>query len=82
MPIYTYTNLETNEVSDITMSIAEMLEFEQLNKGKMKRELFPTAIGDSVRLGVTKSPASWNDLNKEIKNRNRHSTLNPGNGEF
>lgn len=82
MPTYSYRDIVTGNEYELTMSISEMVTFEEENKGVMSRVLKPVAFGDPVRLGVHKQPASWNDLTKTIKQRNRHSNLNTGNGEL
>jgi len=81
IPIYTYKCIATGEEIDINMPIAEMEVFESTQSDQFIRQFKPLNIGDSVRLGITKSPASFNDLMKTIKGRNLHSTMNTGNGE-
>ena len=77
---YSYINLETGEEVELDMKISEMEEFENTNIN-YKRVLKPVAFGDSVRLGVTKSPDSFNDLLKTIRKKNKHSNISTGNGE-
>lgn len=81
MGIYSYLEVATGNEIEINMSMDEMLAFESTQSDQFIRQFKPLNIGDSVRLGITKSPASFNDLMKTIKNRNRHSTMNTGNGE-
>lgn len=81
MGIYSYLNLATGEEFDLTMTMDEMLVFEETQKDQFKRILKPISMGDSVRLGVTKSPDSFNDLLKTISKRNKYSEMNYKNGE-
>lgn len=81
MGIFTYKRLDTDEEFELVMTIAEMEEFEVDNKNKFTRVLKPVAFGDSVRLGITKTPDSFNDLLKSVKKKNLHSTINNKNGE-
>lgn len=81
MPVYTYRCKDNGEEFTTSMSISEMEQFEVLNNGRFERVLKPVSIGDPIRLSVTKSPSSWNDLVKTIKSRNRGSTIQTKNGE-
>ena len=81
MGVYSYLDLTTGEEFDLTMTMDEMLVFEDTKKEQFRRILKPISTGDSVRLGVTKSPDSFNDLLKTISKRNRHSEMNYKNGE-
>lgn len=80
MPLYSYMNLEEGVEVELEMKISEMEEFEK-NNPNFRRILKPVAFGDSVRLGVTKNPDSFNDLMKTISKRNKYSEINFKNGE-
>ena len=82
MPNYTYKNRVTGDVQELSMTIADMLEYEESNSSIWQRMLSPTPTGDSVRLGVHKQPNGWNDIVKEIKKKNFGSNINHKNGEF
>jgi hypothetical protein len=64
------------------MCISDMETFEQLNKNTFERVFMPLNIGDPIKLGITRSPSSWNDLVKTIKKRNHGSNINHKNGEL
>lgn len=74
MPTYDYKNEETGEVTEKFMSISDMEQFEKDNP-HMKKIIGAPAIGDSVRLGIRKTPDSFNDLLKTIKKGNAGSTI-------
>jgi hypothetical protein len=74
MPTYTFTNTETNETFDKFLSLAEREEFLK-NNPHMKQNLTTPAIGDPMRLGVTKTADGFNDLLKNAKKENLHSTI-------
>lgn len=81
MPRYSYIDLVNGEEIELEMKISEMESFEKEMAGRYRRILKPVAFGDSVRLGFTKNPDSFNDLVKTIKKRNKYSTINNKNGE-
>ena len=74
MPIYQYKNEETGEISDHYMSIAAMQQFD-IDNPNMKKIIHAPAIGDPIRLGITKTPDSFNDMLKTIKKNNAGSTI-------
>ena len=74
MPTYDYKNEETGEVTEKFMSISDMEQFEKDNP-HMKKIIGAPVIGDPVRLGVKKTPDSFNDMLKTIKKTNAGSTI-------
>jgi len=74
MPIYQYKNEDTGEISDHFMSIASMQQFD-IDNPHMKKIIHAPAIGDSARLGIKKTPDSFNDMLKDIKKNNAGSTI-------
>ena len=74
MPTYTFINTETNESEDRLMSIAERDEYLQANPN-IRQSLATPTFGDPVRLGITKTPDGFNELLKNTKKRNLHSTI-------
>ena len=74
MPIYQYKNEETGEISDHFMSIASMQQFD-IDNPHMKKIIHAPAIGDSARLGIKKTPESFNDMLKTIKKTNAGSNI-------
>tara|TARA_B110000967_G_C18893381_1_gene568918 strand:- start:3724 stop:3957 length:234 start_codon:yes stop_codon:yes gene_type:complete len=75
MPTYQYKNEETGEISDHFMSIAKMEQFD-IDNPHMKKIIHAPAIGDSVRLGIKRTPDSFNDMLKTIKKTNAGSDIN------
>lgn len=74
MPIYDFVNEETLEVETHFIKMVELDEF-CTNNPQLKQKLSAPGYADSVRLGVTKTPESFNQLLKNIKGRNRGSTI-------
>ena len=73
MPTYTFLNTETDETETKFMTISEREEYLKENP-HIKQTLSSPVLGDSVRLGVTKTPDGFNELLKNAKNKNLHST--------
>lgn len=69
MPTYTFQNIDTNELEKHFLTISELDEFKH-NNPHLKQKLTAPAIGDPARLGVTKTPDSFNSLLKHIKKGN------------
>jgi hypothetical protein len=69
MPIYTFVNEKTGEAEDHFMKISELDAFRETNP-HLKQKVSAPSIGDSVRLGVHKTPDSFNSLLKHIKKGN------------
>lgn len=67
MAIYTFKNMETDEVKDFHCSISEYDDFKvTMEEAGWTRVITPVGIiGDSVSLGKTDD--GWNDVLKEIK---------------
>ena len=76
MPTYQYIDEETGEVSERFMSISNMEQFEKDNPNMKKYITSAPAIGDSVRLGIKRTPDSFNDMLKTIKKTNAGSEIN------
>ena len=69
MPIYNFKNKETGEITERFISIAAM---EQLLVDEPLLEIHLSsapAIGDTVRLGLKKTPQSFRQLLKQIDKR-------------
>ena len=58
MPTYSYKNKDTEEYSQIYMTISEMEEFEKTNPN-MERVFHTLNVVDSVGIGVTKPPSDF-----------------------
>jgi len=66
MPIYSFENTTTGEVFDEIMKMDDREEY--LSKNPNLRQIITKApaLGDSARLGITKTPDSFNSLLKNI----------------
>lgn len=69
MPIYNFRHSETGEVTERFMSISSMEQF--LVENPIWRIHFSAApaIGDTVRMGLKKTPESFRHLLKNISKR-------------
>ena len=70
MPFYTFKNEDTGEVQELQMKIAELDEFKTSNPNMKQLITGAPSICDSVRLGVSRTPDSFNSLLKHIKEGN------------
>lgn len=78
MPTYTFINTETNEKVNEIMTVAERDEYLK-NKPHVKQCLAAPSFGDPARLGITKTPDSFNSLLNHVKSSHLHSTVNTRN---
>lgn len=70
MPTYNFRNLETGEEITTMMKMAELDEFKANNPHLQQFLTGAPAIGDAHRMGVVKTPDSFNSLLKHIKKGN------------
>lgn len=75
MPTYTFLNKDTQEESDITMSISEIDNFIKENPN-LQHVFKPIGIVDPTRLGLRKPDSSFRDILKNVKKKNRGSNIN------
>lgn len=74
MPTYTFVDKTTNEETTMIMSIAEYEQY-KIDNPHLQQKLFPTAIGDSVRLGIRRTDDNFNDVLKKAKESHKYSTI-------
>lgn len=70
MPTYNFKHRETGAEVETLMTFAEREEFLEKNPDWYQIIVSAPAVGDPVRLGVTKTPESFNDALKYISKRN------------
>lgn len=70
MPIYNFRNKETGEETTEMMKISELDEFKANNPHLEQYLTGAPSIGDPHRMGVVKTPDSFNSLLKHIKKGN------------
>ena len=70
MPIYNFRNKETGEETTEMMKISELDEFKANNPHLEQFLTGAPSIGDPHRMGVVKTPDSFNSLLKHIKKGN------------
>lgn len=77
MPIYNFKNKSTEEVTERFMSISAMEQFLVDNPDMEIYHASAPAIGDTVRMGMKKTPESFRSLLKNISKRaGRGSKIN------
>jgi hypothetical protein len=69
MPQYSFHNKDTGEITDQFMSISSMEQFLVDNPHMEIYHSQAPAIGDTVRLGLKKTPESFRQLLKNISKR-------------
>tara|TARA_A200000159_G_C7328431_1_gene341943 strand:+ start:111 stop:362 length:252 start_codon:yes stop_codon:yes gene_type:complete len=68
MPIYDFKNTETGEIEENRiMSISQREQYLKDNPHMTTHISQAPPLGDPIKLGVTKTPDSFNDLLKTIK---------------
>ena len=70
MPTYNFRNLETGEETEIMMKMSELDDFKENNPHLQQYITKPPSIGDPHRMGIVKTPDSFNSLLKHIKKGN------------
>jgi hypothetical protein len=75
MPIYSFKHKETGEVVDKVMKISERETFLADNPDYKQFIKKAPSLGDSARLGITKTDNEFNSLLKTMKKHNRGSTI-------
>lgn len=81
MPNYTYRNIETGQILDLSMSISEMEEFEKRYAKTHERIFHSVNVVDPAGIGVSKPPA---DFSKHVLGRIKagHHGSEIGNGRW
>lgn len=77
MAIYTFLNKNTNEEETHLMSISSLDTFKQDNPHLKQLIVSAPGYADPIRVGIGAKPSNqFRDVLKEIKRRNRGSTIN------
>ena len=66
MPIYSFKNKKTGEVHDALLKMDDRESYLSDNPDLKQIITKAPSMGDSVRLGITKTPDSFNSLLKNI----------------
>jgi len=76
MPLYTFQNVQNDEVIEMNMKIADREKW--LRKNPEWKQIITKAptLGDSVRLGLRKHDDGFNDVLKNIKSHHYKSNIN------
>lgn len=76
MPVYTFRNIETQEITEVILKIAELDEYKQNNPHLEKVILNAPGCCDPVTAGVRKPAEGFRDLLKNMKKKNYGSNIN------
>jgi len=76
MPTYNFRNIETGEESEIQMRISELDEYKSNNPNLQQFLTKAPALGDSVRLGLTKPDNGFKEVLSKVHERTPGSQLN------
>lgn len=80
MPTYSFRNKKTDEEFTVTMRMADREPYLDANPDLEQIFTTPIAIGDPVRLGVTKvRHSNFQNKLKDIKHKHPRSTIDTGN---
>lgn len=74
MPIYTYRNINTGEVFDKMLKIADKEQF-LLDNPELESIIGAPAMGDSVRLGIRRPDNGFREVLSKISDANYKSNL-------
>ena len=74
MPTYTYRNINTGEVFDKMMKIADREQF-LLDNPDLESIIGAPAMGDSVRLGIRRPDNGFREVLSKISDANYKSNL-------
>lgn len=74
MPTYTYRNINTGEVFDKMMKIADKEQF-LLDNPELESIIGAPAMGDSVRLGIRRPDNGFREVLSKISDANYKSNL-------
>lgn len=67
--LYEFINTETQEVFEKSVRLSELDQYLADNPTIRRHYSAPPAIGDTVRMGLTKTPESFRHLLKNISKR-------------
>ena len=76
MPKYTFKNLNTGEITEEWMKIAEREEFLAKNPHMQQLIVGAPSIGDPTRLGLRKPDDGFRDVLKNVKHHHKKDNIN------
>ena len=76
MPSYTFKNIETDEIFDSIMSMAERETFLTDNTNITQLVGRPPAIGDPIRLGLRKPDDGFRDVLRNVQHHHKKDSIN------
>lgn len=76
MPTYNFRNKTTGEEFEKFMFLSELKPYLESNPDIEQTINTFSGIGDPIRMGMQKPDSGFRDVLKEIKKRNRRSTIN------
>ncbi len=76
MPSYTFKNIETDEIFDSIMSMAERETFLTDNPNITQLVGRPPSIGDPIRLGIRKPDDGFRDVLRNVQHHHKKDNIN------
>lgn len=76
MPTYSFKNIHTGEITEHILKISQLDEFKSNNPDLEIHITGSPGLSDPARLGLVKPAAGFRDLLKNMKKKNRRSTIN------
>lgn len=74
MPLYSMKNIETEEVSEVWIKMADLDQW-YLDNPNMRQNFTQLNIGDPIRMGVTKRHSALTDKLKALKKAHKGSNI-------
>lgn len=76
MPRYTFKNMNTGEIVELSMKIAERDQFVLDNPHLVQQIVGAPMIGDPIRLGLKKPDAGFRDVLKNVQHHHKKDNIN------
>ena len=76
MPSYTFKNMNTGEIVELSMKIAERDQFVLDNPHLQQQIVGAPMIGDPTRLGLRKPDDGFRDVLKNVQHHHKKDNIN------
>lgn len=76
MPNYTFKDVNTGEILNLSMKISERDQFVLDNPHLQQQIVGAPSIGDPIRLGLRKPDANFRDVLKNVQHHHKKDNIN------
>lgn len=76
MPNYTFKDVNTGEILNLSMKISERDQFVLDNPHLQQQIVGAPGIGDPIRLGLRKPDANFRDVLKNVQHHHKKDNIN------